>query len=189
MDPVRPAEALETLLLGTGVSREQIPDSLDARAVFWRDRTAGRNVPLVLDDAQGHEQVRPLLPGLDGSLVLVTSRRRILALDDAARVPLNRLAPDDAPALLVRLAGRSGLDPRDPAIADIARLCDYLPLAISLTAAQLGDHSAWNPADVAVDLSSRVGRAAVIRVENVSVLAALDLSYKRLPADSRRLIA
>ena len=48
---------------------------------MWRDYLAGKLLLLLLDDAAGHEQVRPLLPGTPGILVLVTSRRHLTALE------------------------------------------------------------------------------------------------------------
>ena len=41
---------------------------------LWRDRLADKRLLLVLDDAASSDQVLPLLPGIGGSLVLVTSR-------------------------------------------------------------------------------------------------------------------
>ena len=90
--PVHPADALASLLLTAGVPAP-IPPGLDARAGRWRDHIAGKKILLVLDDAAGHEQVRPLLPGTTGSLVLITSRRRLAALDDAAVITLDPLPP------------------------------------------------------------------------------------------------
>ena len=104
--PVDPADALASLLLAAGIGARQIPPGLEARASRWRDCLAGKKILLVLDDAAGHEQVRPLLPGTAGSLVLITSRRRLAALEDAAVISLDTLAPDEAAALLARLAGR-----------------------------------------------------------------------------------
>ena len=111
--PVDPADALSSLLLTAGVPATQVPPGLEARAARWRDHVAGKKILLLLDDAASHEQVRPLLPGTGGSLVLVTSRRRLTALDDAAVISLDTLAPQEAAALLVRLAGRPGLQPAD----------------------------------------------------------------------------
>jgi hypothetical protein len=67
--PVDPADALASVLLTAGVSAAQIPPGLEARAARWRDQVAGKKILLLLDDAAGHEQVRPLLPGTAGSLV------------------------------------------------------------------------------------------------------------------------
>ena len=106
--PVDPADALASLLLTVGVAAQHIPSGQEARAAKWRDQVAGKRVLLLLDDATGHEQVRPLLPGTAGSLVLITSRRRLTALEDARVLSLDTLAPADAAALLARLADRPG---------------------------------------------------------------------------------
>ena len=100
--PVDPADALASLLLTAGVAAPQIPPGREARAARWRDRVAGRRILLVLDDAAGHELVRLLLPGAGESLVLITSRRRLTALEDATVLSLDALDPDDAAALLAR---------------------------------------------------------------------------------------
>jgi transcriptional regulator with XRE-family HTH domain len=83
--PVDPADALASLLLTAGVAPAQIPPGLAARMALWRDRLAGRQLLLVLDNAAGSEQVLPLLPGTGGSLVLVTSRRQLSALEGRDR--------------------------------------------------------------------------------------------------------
>src|SRR5262244_2999070 len=127
--PVDPADALASLLLTAGVPAAQIPPGLEARAARWRDQVAGKKILLLLDDAAGHEQVRPLLPGTPGSLVLVTSRRRLTALEDAAVISLDTLSAGEAAELLARLAARSTLSSEDAAIGEISRLCGYLPLA------------------------------------------------------------
>lgn len=74
---------------------------------------------LLLDDAVGSEQVRPLLPGTAGSLVLVTSRRRLTALEDAHAISLDTLPPMDAAQMLVRLAPRASPGAGNPAVAEI----------------------------------------------------------------------
>jgi tetratricopeptide (TPR) repeat protein/transcriptional regulator with XRE-family HTH domain len=185
--PVDPADALASLLLMVGIAAERLPADLEARMALWRDRVASQQLLLILDDAAGSDQVRPLLPGTGGSLVLVTSRRHLTALEDARAVSLDALPPRDASELLVRLAARAGLDPGDAAIAEITRLCGYLPLAIGMLGRQLHHHPAWTPADVAADLADARDRLELITAEDTSVAAAFDLSYQDLSLDQQRL--
>jgi tetratricopeptide (TPR) repeat protein/transcriptional regulator with XRE-family HTH domain len=185
--PVDPADALSSLLLTAGIDAAQIPPGLEARATRWRDHVAGKKILLLLDDAASHEQVRPLLPGTGGSLVLLTSRRRLAALDDATVISLDTLAPQEATALLTRLAGRAGLQPGDGAVGEITRLCGYLPLAIGLVASQLRHHPAQTAESVAASLAAATDRVELMRAENVSVAAAFDLSYADLTDGQQRL--
>ncbi len=185
--PVDPADALASMLLTAGIGAQQIPPGLEARAGRWRDWVAGKKILLLLDDAAGHEQVTPLLPGAAGSLVLVTSRRHLTALDDAAAISLDTLAPGEAAELLIRLATRPGLDPGDPAVGEITRLCGYLPLAVGMLARQLHHHPAWTPAGLAADLAAARDRLELMAAENLSVAAAFDLSYADLTEGQQRL--
>jgi class 3 adenylate cyclase/tetratricopeptide (TPR) repeat protein len=185
--PVDPADALASLLLTAGMPAAQIPPGLAARTALWRDRLADRQLLLVLDDAASSEQVLPLLPGTGGSLVLVTSRRHLSALEDATAISLDTLAPEEAAGLLVRLAARRGLSPADPAVGEITRLCGYLPLAIGMVARQLHHHPAWSTAGRAAELAAAADRLELIATENLSVAAAFNLSYEDLAGDQQRL--
>jgi tetratricopeptide (TPR) repeat protein/transcriptional regulator with XRE-family HTH domain len=185
--PVDPADALASLLATAGVPAAQVPPGLEARMALWRDRLAEQQLLLVLDDAASSEQVRPLLPGTGGSLVLVTSRRHLSALDDATAVSLDTLPGEEAAALLVRLAGRAELSPADPAVAEITGLCGFLPLAIGMVARQLHHHPAWTPARRAAELAAAVDRLELMATENLSVAAAFNLSYADLSGDQQRL--
>jgi len=185
--PVDPADALASLLLAAGISAQAIPAGLDARAGLWRDFLAGKKILLVLDDAAGHAQVSPLLPGTAGSLVLITSRRRLAALEDAAVLSLDTLPPGEAAVLLARLSGRPDLGPANAGVGQITRLCGYLPLAIGMLGRQLAHHPAWTPASLAADLAAAGGRLELMAAENLSVAAAFELSYRDLTAGQRRL--
>ena len=185
--PVDPADALASLLLSAGLPSPQIPPGLEARAARWRDLVAGKELLLLLDDAASHEQVRPLLPGTAGSLVLVTSRRHLTALDDATAISLDTLPPDQAAALLVRLAARPGLSVGDPAVAELITLCGFLPLAIGMVARQLHHHPAWSLSRRAAELAAAVDRLELMATENLSVAAAFNLSYQELTDGQQRL--
>jgi len=185
--PADPADALASLLAVIGVPTAQIPAGLHARTALWRDRSARRQLLLILDDAVSSEQVGPLLPGSGDSLVLVTSRRHLSALDEVAVINLDTLPPGEAAALLARLTGRAGLSPLDPGVAELARLCGFLPLAIGMVARQLRHHPAWTTAGLAGDLSAAANRAELMATESLSVAAAFDLSYAGLTGDQQRL--
>jgi tetratricopeptide (TPR) repeat protein len=184
--PVKPADALAGLLQTAGVDTQQVPPGLEARARLWRHWVAGKRLLLLLDDAVDSEHVRPLLPGTAGCLVLITSRRNLTALEDAHAIGLDVLSPQDAAGLLVRLADRPGLDRHDPAVAQIARLAGYLPLAVGMLARRLHHSPAWSPADLAADLAPARDRLEKLQSERMSVAAALDLSYQDLTQRQQR---
>ena len=185
--PLDPSDALVSLLLTAGLTPQLIPAGLEARAARWRNQVAGKKILLLLDDAASHEQVQPLLPGTAGSLVLITSRRRLAALHDATVISLDTLPAHEAATLLVRLASRADIGAGDAAVGKIAGLCGYLPLAIGMLAARLRHHPAWTPAQLATTLAQGRDQLTVMQAENVSVAAAFDLSYQDLTPGPQRL--
>lgn len=185
--PVGPADALASLLQTIGVAVELIPDGLEARTRLWRDRVAGRRMLLLLDDAAEHEQVRPLLPGTAGSLVLITSRNRLTALEDTQAISLDVLSAGEAAEMLIRLSTRSGLSATDQPVRDIIELCGYLPLAVAMLGRQLHHHTTWTVTRLSDDLATARDRLELMHTENLSVAAAFDLSYNELSAEQQRL--
>ncbi|MBB5430738.1 AfsR/SARP family transcriptional regulator [Nocardiopsis composta] len=136
-DPARtprdPGEVLYELLAAVGLAPADVPEGTEARAALWRTVTASRRCLLVLDDAAGPEQVRPLLPGGDGCAVVVTSRWRPDGLEGAR---LLHLAPPPLDEAVRLLADAAGCDPalhRDRLVA-LARGLGRLPLALRVAA-------------------------------------------------------
>jgi DNA-binding SARP family transcriptional activator/tetratricopeptide (TPR) repeat protein len=188
-DPIPPVEALAAMLQALGLTPEQIPADLTAAVGLFRTTVADRQLLILLDNAHSADQIRPLLPGGGGCLVVITSRHRLGDMrvhHGAWAMDLDALGSAAAEHLLTELLARTQ---REPAlITEIAELCAYLPLALRIVAARLGEQPergiAWLRDELAGD-----DRLAVLRIDGdgVAVRAAFDLSYRLLPADTRHL--
>ena len=185
-EPADPTDALHSLLRGLGVPDEQIPDSLDERAAMWRAELADRKALVILDNVAGAAQVRPLLPGTGGSLVLLTSRRR-LALEAVHTISLDVLPPGDAIALFERVVGDSRPVADLDAVREVVDLCGYLPLAIRITAARLRTRPAWTIRYLADRLRRDRRRLIELTAGDHSVTAAFELSFRYLTPPQQRL--
>jgi tetratricopeptide (TPR) repeat protein len=181
-EPVRPDEALAGLLTACGVDPRFLPADLDGRAGMWRDRVAGQRALLVLDNAAGSSQVAPLLPGGDGCLVLVTSRRHLGDLPGAVvSVLLDMLRPPGADEMFTRLAPRAAGNP--DRVAEVVRLAGFLPLAISLLARVYTRHQSWTLEDLAAETRTSL---LAMTAEDESIAAAFAVSYRQLDLAGQR---
>jgi DNA-binding SARP family transcriptional activator/Tfp pilus assembly protein PilF len=190
--PLRPVQAMAHLLAALGVEPDAIPVDQDDAAGLYRSQLAGRRLLILLDNAHQPDQIRPLLPGTAGCLVLVTSRDRLgglVARDDARRLLLDVLTPREAVDLLARILGRDRVAAQPDAAAELARACAHLPLALRIAAANLADHPDRPIAAYVADLRAgdRLDGLTVPGDEHGAVRATFDLSYRRLPADARSL--
>ena len=167
--------------------RSQIPAALEESSALYRQRLADTRTLIVLDNAATEAQVRPLLPGTGSCLVLVTSRRRLKALDDAHVMSLDLLSAPDAVALLRAVAGPSRIPPNDPLASEIAELCGYLPLALRIAASLLRHRSTWDFQHLAGQLRDQHQRVAALSDGDRELAAVFDLSYTSLAAPHRRL--
>ncbi|WP_406222926.1 ATP-binding protein [Streptomyces decoyicus] len=185
--PADPADVLDTLLTGRGIAPQRIPPTLEGRSSMWRDQLAGKKVLLVLDDAADQDQIEPLLPGSGSCLVLVTSRRRMVALDGAEPLPLDVLPPGQAAQLFTRLARRGPDGAEADTVARIVQRCGYLPLAIVLLAGRLAHHPAWSVSRFAEDFTATRDRLAELASGSRATAAAFEMSYRNLHQDQQSL--
>ncbi|MGW3353090.1 tetratricopeptide repeat protein [Nonomuraea rubra] len=180
------AEALEALLRQLGVRAEAIPAPLEERAALWRAELAGRRVLVVLDNAADSAHVRPLLPGPSGSLVLITSRRRLTDLDGVRSLPMEVLPATDATDLFTRIVGERAV--REPdAVAEVLLLCGFLPLAVRIAGARLRHRPRWSVAYLAQRLRDERRRLSELATAERGVGAAFALSYQQLEHTERHL--
>jgi tetratricopeptide (TPR) repeat protein/DNA-binding SARP family transcriptional activator len=185
--PVEAGDALDRLLRSLGVPGESIPADLDQRAGLYRSQLAERRMVIVLDNAASEAQVRPLLPGAPGCVVLVTSRRRLAGLDYTHTMSMDTLLLADAVALLRHSAGDARLAGQPPdLVEELVELCGRLPLAIRIASARLHSHAAWDLAHLVQRLRDEQHRLVELQAGPRSVAAALDLSYQALGADQQR---
>ncbi|WP_432011655.1 ATP-binding protein [Streptomyces cucumeris] len=154
-EPVTAQEALHRFLTGLGVPASAVPTNTESAAALFRSLVADRRVLIVLDNAATVAQVRPLLPGHPGCLVVVTSRGRLSGLavrDGAHRITLGTLPEREAVALL--RAVTSGYRPEDDAakLGELARLCARLPLALRIAAERAASHPHMHLDELIADL-------------------------------------
>ncbi len=189
---VASATAVGIALRALGIKPDQVPGDLDEASSLYRSLLATRRVMIVLDNARSVDQVRRLLPGGTGCLVIVTSRHRLGELeihDGAYGRRLDVLSAGEAGDLISELIGRERARAEPDVVVEVARLCAFLPLAVRIAAARLGEHGdqgiAWYRDELASD--DRLGALSLEGDEGVAVRAAFDLSYRMIPAETQRL--
>ncbi|WP_333493574.1 ATP-binding protein [Kitasatospora cathayae] len=196
-DPGRPVtaqEALHRFLTSLGVPAPSVPTDPDAAAALYRSLLADRRVLVILDNAATASQVRPLLPGSAGSLVLVTSRSRLSGLavrDGARRLTLGTLPEPEAVALLRAVTADHRPQDDPDQLTELARLCAQLPLALRIAAERAASMPHMGLDDLIADLRDESALWDALSVgedeDADAVRTVFAWSYRALPDQVARL--
>ncbi len=149
---------------------EKLPEGDQLKALY-RSILYGKQVLLLMDNASDKEQAEDLIPP-SGCVLLITSRQRF-TLPGLKDVDLDKLPPTDAEDWMLKIAPRLGED-----AGELSKICDYLPLALRVSASTLREHRDLSPADFIRQL-----RDLDKLLDLTGVEASLQLSYDLLPTD------
>ncbi|MDN3358373.1 tetratricopeptide repeat protein [Actinomadura sp. DC4] len=192
--PATPEQVLDRFLRDLGVPTAAIPAGLEDRASLYRSILADRRMLIVLDNAASASQVRPLLPGTPGSLVLVTSRSRLsglVAREGAYRLGVGMLLEADAVALLRAVTtGYRGED-QPHELRELAGLCARLPLALRIAAERAASRPLMMLGELIADLRDESALWNALSAEDDeetdAVRTVFAWSYRALPEQEARL--
>jgi DNA-binding SARP family transcriptional activator len=190
--PIRAADAIHGFLDALGVPQNRRPTGTEALAALYRTMLASRRMLVILDNAADGDQVRPLLPGADGCLVLITSRRQLAGLaarEGATLLTLDVLSPPEAIALLAARLGSAITAGAPEAASRLATLCSRLPLALTIAAVRVAERHNRDLTAMTAQMEDIGGRLDVLDTgERASSLrAVLSWSYENLSQPAARM--
>ncbi|MBG0818244.1 tetratricopeptide repeat protein [Planomonospora sp. ID82291] len=188
--PVRPEEVLAGFLRALGVRLTTDPGGLNELRRLWLTWTKGRRILIGLDNAQDGDQVKDLIPAEPGCAVMVTSRQPLFLLNTYDK-RLSEFSEAQGVELLARLAGDDRVAADLEAAQEIVRMCDHLPLAISICGGRLATRENWSLRELAdrlTDERRRLDQLELARRLDKSVRASLQLSYDDCTGIQRRLL-
>jgi DNA-binding SARP family transcriptional activator len=189
---MNPADAIRGFLDAFAVPTDRIPVDLDAQGALYRSMLANLRVLILLDNARDGVQVRPLLPGSPGSVVVVTSRNQLISLaatDGAHPVPLDLLSPGEARQLFTRRLGRRRVAAEPAAVNAIIHACAGLALALSVVAARAAANPRLMLATLAEELRETGGGLDALDAGDqlTNVRAVFSWSYQALSEPTARM--
>jgi DNA-binding SARP family transcriptional activator/tetratricopeptide (TPR) repeat protein len=190
--PVPPSAAIRDFLRAMAVPSRRIPSQLNQQAALYRSVLAGRRMLVVLDNARDEEQVRPLLPGGPGCMVVVTSRSQLTGLavaNGAHQLGLRLFSRGEGSELLARRLGCQRVAAEAGAADELVALCARLPLALSVAAARAAAMPAVSLAALADELRQTRSRLDALDTGDgaSSIRAAFARSYQDLSGPAARM--
>jgi tetratricopeptide (TPR) repeat protein len=184
--PAEPAEVLGTFLRSLGADPRAIPDAQHDREQMFRSQTAGRRLLIVLDNANGPRQVRPLLPGGPGSAVVATSRASLSSIEGAHPIVLDLLEPGESVELLGQITGPNRVADNPQDARRLVALCGHLPLAIRIAGARLAERPDFSLTALADRLEDERHRLDHLEIGDLDVRSTFMISYQGLPYEQQR---
>ncbi|MER5863900.1 BTAD domain-containing putative transcriptional regulator [Kitasatospora sp. NPDC002040] len=182
--PADPAVVLGDFLYALGAP--ETPDTLEQRAALYRSLLADRRMLILLDNAKDARQLLPLIPGVSGSAVLITSRSRLAELPGAHLVDVEELTPEEALTLFSAIVGEQRVAAEPEAALAVVTACGFLPLAVRIAAARLASRPRWSVSDLARRLADQRRRLHELQLGNLAVETTIGLGYGQLSADEAR---
>lgn len=187
MERSRPGDALTSVLRTVGFDETSIPCGVDERARLYRSWTANRKLLVVVDDAGGAAEVRPLLPTGPGSVVLITSRLPLCGLGARKIVRLDSLDLAEGSTLLARILGQERVVKEPQAAKDIVAMCGGLPLGIRIAGERLAIASQWSLARFAEQLTAEETRFAELSCGDLELRSSFHSTFLALEEELRRI--
>jgi DNA-binding SARP family transcriptional activator/tetratricopeptide (TPR) repeat protein len=185
--PADPHSVLGTFLRALGVDGARVALDPDERLGQYRSVTAQRRLLIVLDDAADEAQVRPLLAGGPGCVLVVTSRRPLLGLDAVTNVAVTPFDEQGSLSLLRSIVGPRPVDADPGAARRIVALCGGLPLALRIAGARGLATAEPSLGALAGLLADDHRRLAELTAGDRSVQVCFQASLARLPPTASRL--
>jgi DNA-binding SARP family transcriptional activator/tetratricopeptide (TPR) repeat protein len=189
--PMHPGTALQWFFDALGVPAVSVPPALEAQSALLRTLLDGKRMLLLLDNAHDADQVRPLLPGSPGCMVLVTSRSQLtgLVVEGARPVPLDVLDGREAADLVSSRLGAERVAVESAAVAAIVEHSAGLPLALSVTCARAVARPTLKLADLAAELADARSRLDALRTgeETTDLRAVFSWSADKLSDQGARM--
>ncbi len=184
-------DALSRILPSLGVPAEAVPSDLEDSANLFRSIVANKRMLVVLDNVLSANQVRPLLSANQDTLTLITSRSKLTGLavrEGARRVSVRTLEPEESVALLTRILGTERLRDDTAQATELAHMCNGLPLALRIAAANIANRQVSRIGDFVRELAASDVLSAlhVTGDEDTSVRTVFDQSYATVSAAERR---
>lgn len=176
--PLSVNDALSQLLHQLGMDRS-IPAGQDERAAMFRSRISGRRVLVVLDNAGDSEQVAHLLPGDDSCAVIITCHRPPPSIPSTLSIKLECVTPEVGTAILQEFSGRNEVEIETPAGRKTVRLCDGIPLAITVIGRKLAARPYLDVEDLTRELEDEGTRLQALSYEGVGVAAGYEPARMR----------
>ncbi|WP_040831180.1 ATP-binding protein [Nocardia jiangxiensis] len=185
LPPMSSVDALDNVLRTLGVPGEEIPADLDGRANLYRHRLRELRLLIVFDNVASVDQLLPLLPGASQCRVLVTSRSRMIAMDEATHVSVEVL-PQSEGIRLFRLVCGEALPLDDEPVVRLVERCGSLPLAMRIIAARIRNTQDEGFDDITQRLADESELIDALEDGERSVMTAFRLSYGVLSTDLRQ---
>jgi DNA-binding SARP family transcriptional activator len=186
-ESLNPTDVLARFLRALGVD-SPLPDTLDERAELYRHLMDGRKILIVLDNARGAEQVRPLIPGSATCAVVITARTRLAATIGGKTIDLSVLTEEQAIDLIARITDEQRARSQPHAVADLVKLCGGLPLAVRIVSARLAAKPHWSVQNLVDRLADERRRLDQLYYGDLDVRASIALSYADIITDARLLL-